>query len=51
MRFGTVWINYHSITASEMTHDGLEESGYGKNMSAYVIEDYTLIRHFVSRLG
>jgi acyl-CoA reductase-like NAD-dependent aldehyde dehydrogenase len=51
LRFGTVWINDHITTASEMPHGGFRESGYGKDMSAYAIEDYTLIKHVMARLG
>ena len=51
LRFGTVWINDHITTVSEMPHGGFRESGYGKDMSAYAIEDYTLIKHVMARLG
>ena len=50
LRFGTVWINDHITTVSEMPHGGFRESGYGKDMSAYAIEDYTLIKHVMTRL-
>jgi 1-pyrroline dehydrogenase len=51
LRFGTVWINDHITTVSEMPHGGFRESGYGKDMSAYAIEDYTVIKHVMARLG
>lgn len=51
LRFGTVWINDHMTTASEMPHGGFGESGYGKDMSAYAIEDYTVIKHVMAKLG
>ena len=38
LRFGTVWINDHITTVSEMPHGGLRESGYGKDMSAYALQ-------------
>jgi aminobutyraldehyde dehydrogenase len=34
-----------------MPHGGCKESGYGKDMSAYAIDDYTVIEHVVVRLG
>ena len=34
-----------------MPHGGFRESGYGKDMSAYAIEDHTLIKHVMARLG
>ena len=45
IRFGTVWINDHITLASEMPHGGFKQSGYGKDMSQYAIEDYTEIKH------
>jgi acyl-CoA reductase-like NAD-dependent aldehyde dehydrogenase len=51
LRFGTVWINDHITTVSEMPHGGFRESGYGKDMSAYAIEDFTVIKHVMARLG
>ena len=51
LRFGTVWINDHIAGASEMPHGGFKESGYGKDMSAYAIEDYTVVKHVMARLG
>jgi acyl-CoA reductase-like NAD-dependent aldehyde dehydrogenase len=51
LRFGTVWINDHIAGASEMPHGGFRQSGYGKDMSAYAIEDYTVVKHVMARLG
>ena len=50
LRFGTVWINDHITTVSEMPHDGFRESGYGKDMSAYAIDHFTVIKHVMVRL-
>jgi acyl-CoA reductase-like NAD-dependent aldehyde dehydrogenase len=36
---------------SETPHGGFRESGYGKDMSAYAIEDYTVIKHVMARFG
>ena len=41
LRFGCVWINDHIPLASEMPHGGFKESGYGKDLSMYALEDYT----------
>jgi betaine-aldehyde dehydrogenase len=51
LRFGTVWINDHIPLASEMPHGGYKESGYGKDMSAYSLEDYTHIKHVMASLS
>jgi betaine-aldehyde dehydrogenase len=45
LRFGTVWINDHITMATEMPHGGYKHSGYGKDMSMYSLEDYTVVKH------
>jgi betaine-aldehyde dehydrogenase/aminobutyraldehyde dehydrogenase len=50
--FGTVWINEHLFPlASEMPHGGFKESGYGKDMSIYSMEEYTRIKHVAVKLA
>jgi acyl-CoA reductase-like NAD-dependent aldehyde dehydrogenase len=52
LQFGTVWINDHLVPiTSEMPHGGYKQSGYGKDMSAYSMEEYTQIKHVVAKLG
>jgi betaine-aldehyde dehydrogenase len=43
--FGTVWVNDHLPLAAEMPHGGFKQSGFGKDMSLYSLEDYTQIKH------
>jgi len=51
LQFGTVWINDHLLPlASEMPHGGYKQSGYGKDMSMYSLEDYTQIKHVAAKL-
>ncbi|HYN90355.1 MAG TPA: gamma-aminobutyraldehyde dehydrogenase [Thermoleophilaceae bacterium] len=50
LRFGAVWINDHITIASEMPHGGFKQSGYGKDLSQYAIEDYTEIKHVMVNL-
>ena len=51
LQFGTVWINDHLVPiTSEMPHGGYKQSGYGKDMSAYSMEEYTQIKHVVAKL-
>jgi betaine-aldehyde dehydrogenase len=50
LRFGCVWINDHITIASEMPHGGFKQSGYGKDLSQYAIEDYTEIKHVMVNL-
>lgn len=46
--FGTVWVNTHIILTAEMPHGGFKYSGYGKDLSAYSLEDYTRVKHVMS---
>jgi acyl-CoA reductase-like NAD-dependent aldehyde dehydrogenase len=50
LRFGCVWINDHMPLVSEMPHGGYKQSGYGKDMSMYAIEDYTQIKHVMAKI-
>jgi 1-pyrroline dehydrogenase len=46
LQFGTVWVNDHLLPiTSEMPHGGYKQSGYGKDMSTYSMEEYTQIKH------
>jgi 1-pyrroline dehydrogenase len=45
LQFGAVWVNTHFMISPEMPHGGYKESGYGKDMSMYSLEDYTQIKH------
>ena len=51
LRFGCVWINDHIPIASEMPHGGYKQSGYGKDLSMYALEDYTNVKHVMASLG
>ncbi len=48
LRFGCVWINVHIPLVSEMPHGGFKESGYGKDLSVYSLEDYTVVKHVMA---
>jgi betaine-aldehyde dehydrogenase len=50
LRFGCVWINDHIPLVSEMPHGGFKESGYGKDLSVYGVEDYTVVKHVMANL-
>jgi betaine-aldehyde dehydrogenase len=51
LRFGCVWINDHIPLVSEMPHGGYKQSGYGKDLSIYSLEDYTEIKHVMVNLA
>ncbi len=50
LQFGTVWINDHIPLVSEMPHGGYKQSGYGKDLSMYSLEDYTQIKHVMAKV-
>jgi 1-pyrroline dehydrogenase len=50
LQFGTVWINDHIPLVSEMPHGGYKQSGYGKDLSIYSLEDYTQIKHVMAKV-
>ena len=51
LQFGTVWINDHLLPiASEMPHGGYKQSGYGKDMSIYSMEEYTQLKHVALKI-
>ena len=51
LRFGCVWVNDHIPIASEMPHGGYKQSGYGKDLSKYSVEDYQEVKHVMINLG
>ena len=51
LRFGCVWVNDHIPLAAEMPHGGYKQSGYGKDLSMYSLEDYTEVKHVMISLG
>ncbi len=50
LQFGAVWVNTHFMITAEMPHGGYKQSGYGKDMSMYSLEDYTQIKHVMVSL-
>ena len=48
--FGCVWVNTHIPMVAEMPHGGFKQSGYGKDLSMYALEDYTRIKHVMANL-
>jgi aminobutyraldehyde dehydrogenase len=51
LRYGCTWVNTHFMLVNEMPHGGLKQSGYGKDLSAYALEDYTVVRHVMVKHG
>jgi aminobutyraldehyde dehydrogenase len=50
LQYGATWVNTHFMLVSEMPHGGLKQSGYGKDLSMYALEDYTVARHVMVKL-
>ncbi len=45
IRSGCVWVNDHIPIISEMPHGGYKQSGFGKDMSQYSLDEYTNVKH------
>ncbi|WP_411721034.1 gamma-aminobutyraldehyde dehydrogenase [Mycetocola sp.] len=45
VRSGCVWVNDHISIISEMPHGGMKQSGFGKDMSTYSFDEYTIVKH------
>ena len=48
LEFGTVSINAHLVLASEMPNGGYKDSGFGKEMGTYALEEYTRMKHVIA---
>jgi aminobutyraldehyde dehydrogenase len=51
LQYGCTWVNCHFALVNEMPHGGLKSSGYGKDLSIYALEDYTVARHVMVRIA
>jgi acyl-CoA reductase-like NAD-dependent aldehyde dehydrogenase len=52
IKAGTVWINEHLCISCETPWGGCKESGWGKDASTMVLEEYTLTKHiYVDLIG
>jgi aminobutyraldehyde dehydrogenase len=50
LQYGATWVNTHFMLVSEMPHGGFKRSGYGKDLSTYALEDYSVPRHVMIKL-
>ncbi|MFL5817324.1 MAG: aminobutyraldehyde dehydrogenase [Conexibacter sp.] len=48
LRFGCVWVNFHTQHVAEMPHGGFKQSGYGRDLSVYSLDDYTELKHVMT---
>jgi aminobutyraldehyde dehydrogenase len=49
LKYGCTWINTHFMLVNEMPHGGFKSSGYGKDLSAMALDDYSVGRHVMIR--
>lgn len=45
LRFGDVWVNDHLPLGSETPHGGFKQSGFGKDLGADSLYDYTVVKN------
>lgn len=45
LQVGTVWLNEHLMVFCETPWGGCKESGYGKDLSTMVLDEYTQVKH------
>lgn len=45
LRFGDVWVNDHLPLGSETPHGGFKQSGFGKDLGADSLLDYTVVKN------
>lgn len=48
---GTVWVNSHLVLATEAPWGGFKGSGYGRDLSAYALDDYSRTKHVMHNHG
>lgn len=51
IRAGTVWVNDHGPTAVEMPFGGFKQSGQGRDLSIYALEEHTELQHIAITVG
>jgi aminobutyraldehyde dehydrogenase len=51
LQYGCTWVNCHFMLTNEMPHGGVKSSGYGKDLSMYALDDYTVVRHVMVKMG
>lgn len=51
LQYGCTWVNCHFMLTNEMPHGGFKQSGYGKDMSQYALEDYSVVRHVMVKFA
>jgi betaine-aldehyde dehydrogenase len=48
---GKIWVNCHLVVAAEMPNSGVKASGHGNDLSVLAIEEYTRVKHVMSKVS
>jgi betaine-aldehyde dehydrogenase len=48
---GKIWVNCHLAVAAEMPNSGVKASGHGNDLSVLAIEEYTRLKHVMSKVS
>ncbi|MEV0321565.1 gamma-aminobutyraldehyde dehydrogenase [Streptomyces sp. NPDC050658] len=46
--FGCVWLNCHQVIPAETPHGGYKQSGMGRDLSRYGVDDYMRVKHVMA---
>jgi len=46
--FGCVWLNCHQVIPAETPHGGYKQSGIGRDLSRYGLDDYARVKHVMA---
>jgi len=51
LRVGTVWVNSYQLLLPSVPYGGIKQSGYGRNLGAASIDDYTQVKSVWLKIG
>jgi acyl-CoA reductase-like NAD-dependent aldehyde dehydrogenase len=51
LRVGTVWINSYQLVMPSVPYGGIKQSGYGRNLGAASMEDFTQLKSVWFKIG
>lgn len=51
LRAGTVWVNAYQLLLPSVPYGGIKQSGYGRNLGAASIDDYTQLKSVWFKIG
>jgi acyl-CoA reductase-like NAD-dependent aldehyde dehydrogenase len=51
LRAGTVWVNSYQLLMPSVPYGGIKQSGYGRNLGAASMDDYTQLKSVWFKIG